>query len=153
MAPMLLFLLFTGKPLLNYFYFVLLWPNRPVVLKLISGLALFKVQKFCLVCLEVLLVTWEANSFFTLHFRGVCMCYSLRFQVHAVIVQDLLFLVLHRISRSLSCVLLSSLLVSCRILSLCFLFFLFFLKFIMEVCSPLKKKVITVYTVLSVGMF
>lgn len=120
---MLLALLFTGKPLLNYFYFMPLWPNRPVVLKFISGLPLFKSPEVLPSMLIGFINDLGSKFLFTLHFRGVCMCYSLRFQIQAVIVQELLLLVLHRVSRSLSSVLLSNLLVSCHILSLCAFFF------------------------------
>lgn len=45
--------LFTGKPLLNYSYYMLLWPDRPAVLKFISGFALSKVKVLHLIGLEL----------------------------------------------------------------------------------------------------
>lgn len=44
--------LFPGKLLLNYSYYMLLWPDRPPVFKFISGFALFKVKVLHLIGLE-----------------------------------------------------------------------------------------------------
>lgn len=47
-SPVLKVLLFTEKSLLNWFYFMLQWPNRPGS-KFITGLALFQVKKLYLI--------------------------------------------------------------------------------------------------------